>query len=85
MEIYPIKKLIIIYGLHLENISRSQNEEKVNSILTGIGFTSEELIELDILVFKNPKYTNQNIRTHIVIDSNSLVSNIHYYNKTVYV
>lgn len=83
MIIYPMKKLIIVYGWHLDNISISLTEERVNRVLTENGFNlSEELIDLDIFVFKNTKYANQSIETHIVIDFSNLVSGIHYYNKT---
>ncbi len=81
MAIYPLKRLLIVYGLHLADICQAQTEERVYSNLTRKGFISEELFDLDILVFKNPAYTKKNFITHIVIDFNSLVSDIHYYNK----
>lgn len=78
-----MKKLIIVYGWHLDNISIALTEERVNRVLTENGFNlSEELIDLDIFVFKNTKYANQSIVTHIVIDFSNYVSGIHYYNKT---
>lgn len=80
---YPLNKLIIIYGLHMEHISRlDTNEDDVTKKLTEQGFNiSDNLETLDILVYKNPKYTDQSKVTYIYINMYNLIQDIHHFTK----
>lgn len=81
MHILPMKRLIIIYGKHLDRISvRTTPEDRLINILKEKGFEiTDDLKNLGITVYRNSEYSNQNLVTHVVINFGNLVSEIHYY------
>ncbi len=80
MYIYPMKQLIIIYGIHLEKIGIRNSEEGLKKVLNDQKFTlTNDLREHNISIYKNREYNDQNKRTHIIINLGGEVSQIDYY------
>lgn len=81
MHIYPMKKLIIIYGLHMQNgISIHTSADKLLKFLIGQSFTATaDLSELSITVYKSPKYKEHSKLTHIVLDFVDNIGEIKFY------
>jgi hypothetical protein len=80
MEIYPMKKLIIIYGLHLDQIQNHTTEERLVKLLTEKSFVvSNDLTDLDIVVYKSSDFSNRSKRTHIVVNLGNEITEIKYY------
>ena len=80
MHIYPMKKLIIIYGLHLDQIQNHTTEERLVKILTEKSFfVSNDLTDLDIVVYKSSDFSDHNKRTHIVVNLGNEITEIKYY------
>lgn len=80
MHIYPMKKLIIIYGLHLDQIQNHTTEERLIKILKEKAFAvSNDLIDLDIVVYKSADFSDHSKRTHIVTNLGNEITEIKYY------
>lgn len=80
MQIYPMKKLIIIYGLHLDQIQNHTTEERWVKILTEKSFVvSNDLTDLDIVVYKSSVFSDHSKRTHIVVNLGNEITEIKYY------
>lgn len=81
MHIYPMKKLIIIYGLHLQNgISVHTSADKLLNFLNDQSFAAtDDLTELRISVYKSPQYTDHNKLTHVVLDFADNIGEIKHY------
>lgn len=80
MYIYPMKQLIIIYGIHLEKVGIRNSEEWLKKVLNDQKFTlTNDLSEHNISIYKNREYNDQNKRTHIIINLGGEVSQIDYY------
>jgi hypothetical protein len=80
MHIYPMKRLIIIYGLHLDKIQNHTTEERLIKILKEQSFAvSNDLTDLDIVVFKSSDFTDHSKRTHIIINLGNEITEIKYY------
>jgi len=80
MHIYPMKKLIIIYGLHLDQIQNHTSEERLIKILKEKSFNiTDDLSELAIVVYKSSDFSDHNKRTHIVVNLGNEISEIKYY------
>lgn len=80
MHIYPMKKLIIIYGLHLDQIQNHTTEERLVKILTEKSFVvSNDLTDLDIVVYKSSDLSDHSKRTHIVVNFGNEITEIKYY------
>ncbi len=80
MYIYPMKKLIIIYGWHLDQIQPGSSEERLLKILKEKSFVSNlDFTNFDIEVFKSLDFSNHYKRTHIIINLNGDISEIKYY------
>ena len=80
MHIYPMKRLIIIYGLHLDKIQNHTTEERLIKILKEQSFAvSNDLTDLDIIVFKSSDFTDHSKRTHIIINLGNEITEIKYY------
>jgi len=80
MHIYPMKKLIIIYGLHLDQIQNHTTEERLVKILTEKSFVvSNDLTDLDIVVYKSSDFSDHSKRTHIVVNLGNEITEIKYY------
>lgn len=79
-----MKKLIIIYGLHLQgNISFHSNQDKLLKYLNDELFViTNDLTELNITVYKSPQYTDLSKLTHVVLDFADNISEIKYYTTT---
>ena len=61
-----MKKLIIIYGLHMQNeICVQTSADKLLKFLIGQSYTAtDELTELSITVYKSPQYNDKTKLTH---------------------
>ena len=75
-----MKRLIIIYGLHLDKIQNHTTEERLIKILKEQSFAvSNDLTDLDIIVFKSSDFTDHSKRTHIIINLGNEITEIKYY------
>ena len=81
MCIYPMKKLIIIYGLHLQNqISVHSSTDKLSKFLNDQSFViTDNLYALSITVYKSSQYKDHIKLTHVVLDFSDNISEIKYY------
>lgn len=80
MYIYPMKKLIIIYGLHLEKIENHTTEERLMKILKEQSFEiSNDLSDLNIVVYKSVAFADHSKLTHVVINFGNEITEIKYY------
>ena len=80
MNIYPLKKLIIIYGFHIDNIQIHTAEEYLLKILTKKYFiVNNDLTDLAIVVYKSSLYSDHSKTTHIVINLGNEITEIKYY------
>lgn len=80
MHIYPMKKLIIIYGLHLDHIQNHTTEERLIKILNEKSFVvTNDLTDFEIVVYKSSDFSDHSKRTHIVINLGSEITEIKYY------
>ena len=80
MYIYPMKKLIIIYGLHLDKVQNHTTEERLITILKEQSFTiTNDLNDLDIVVYKSSDFSDYSKRTHIVTNLGNEITEIKYY------
>lgn len=81
MEIYPMKKLIIIYGIHLQNhISVHSSADKLLKVLNEQSFAvTNDLNDLSITVYKSSQYKDNSKLTHVVIDLSDNIGEIKYY------
>jgi hypothetical protein len=80
MHTYPMKKLIIIYGLHLDQIQNHTSEERLIKILQEKSYTiTNELTDLDIVIYKCSAFSDHSKRTHIVINLGNEITEIKYY------
>ena len=75
-----MKKLIIIYGLYLDQIQNHTTEERLVKILTEKSFVvSNDLSDLDIVVYKSSDFSDHSKRTHIVVNLENEITEIKYY------
>lgn len=75
-----MKKLIIIYGLHLDQIQNHTSEERLIKLLKEKSFVvTSELTDLDIVVYKSSDFSNHSKRTHIVTNFGNEITEIKYY------
>jgi hypothetical protein len=82
MHIYPIEKLIIIYGLHIDQIQNHTSEERLITILKEKSFiVTNDLSELAIVVYKSSVYTDHSKLTHIITNYRNEITEIKYYTK----
>ena len=80
MEIYPMKKLIIIYGLHLDKVQNHTTEERLIKILKEQSFiVSNDLTDLSIVVYKSADFSDHSKRTHIITNLGNEITEIKYY------
>jgi len=80
MEIYPMKKLIIIYGWHLDKVQNHTTEERLIKILKEQSFkVSDDLTDLAIVVYKSSDFSDHSKRTHIVTNFGNEITEIKYY------
>lgn len=80
MVIYPMKKLIIIYGLHFDKVQNHTTEERLIKILKELSFiVSNDLSDLDIVVYKSADFSDQSKRTHIITNFGNEITEIKYY------
>ena len=80
MHIYPMKKLIIIYGLHLDQIQNHTTEERLIKILKEKSFlVANNLTDFDIVVYKSLDFSDHSKRTHIVSNFGNEITEIKYY------
>ncbi len=80
MHIYPMKKLIIIYGLYLDKVQNHTTEDYLIRILKEKSFeVSNDLIDLNIVIYKSSTYSDQTKRTHIVINFSNEITEIKHY------
>jgi hypothetical protein len=80
MDIYPMKKLIIIYGLHLDQIQNHTTEERLIKILKEKSFlVANNLTDFDIVVYKSLDFSDHSKRTHIVSNFGNEITEIKYY------
>lgn len=75
-----MKKLIIIYGLHLDKVQNHATEECLMKILKEQSFlVSKDLPDLNIIVYKNADLADHSKLTHIVINFGNEIAEIKYY------
>lgn len=75
-----MKKLIIIYGLHLDKVQNHTTEERLITILKEQSFTiTNDLNDLDIVVYKSSDFSDYSKRTHIVTNLGNEITEIKYY------
>jgi len=75
-----MKKLIIIYGLHFDQIQNHTSEERLINLLTEKGFVvTDDLSELAIVVYKSLDFSEHSKLTHIVTNFGSEITEIKYY------
>jgi hypothetical protein len=81
MHIYPMKKLIIIYGLHLQNgMTVHTSADKLLKFLIDQSFIiTDDLINLNITVFKSSIYKDHSKLTHVILDLADNIGEIKYY------
>lgn len=81
MHIYPMKKLIIIYGLHLQNhISVHSSADRLLKFLNEQSFVAtDDLTALNITVYKSSQYKDHSKLTHVVLDFSDNIGEIKYY------
>lgn len=80
MYIYPLKKLIIIYGWHIDQIQNHTTEERLIKILKEKSFVvTNELTDLEIVVYKSSDFADHSKRTHIVTNLGNEITEIKYY------
>ena len=75
-----MRKLIIIYGLHLDQIQNHTSEEHLIKLLTEKNFViTNDLSELTIVVYKSANFSDHNKITHIVTNFGKEITEIKYY------
>lgn len=75
-----MKKLIIIYGLHLDQIQNHTTEERLIKILKEKSFlVANNLTDFDIVVYKSLDFSDHSKRTHIVSNFGNEITEIKYY------
>lgn len=75
-----MKRLIIIYGLHLDQIQNHTTEERLVKILKDKSFViTNDLTDLDLVVYKSSEYSDLSKRTHIIINLGNEITEIKYY------
>lgn len=75
-----MKKLIIIYGLHLDQIQNHTTEERLVKILKEKSFVvTNDLTDLDLVVYKSSAFTDHSKRTHIVTNFGNEITEIKFY------
>ena len=80
MFIYPMKKLIIIYGLHLDNVHSHTTEERLIKILKEKSFfISDDLNDFNIVVYKSVDFSDHSKRTHIITNLGNEITDIKHY------
>jgi hypothetical protein len=82
MEIYPMKKLVIIYGLHLQNhisIGLSAADKLFKFLNEQSFIVTHNLTELEITVYKSSQYKDHSKLTHVVIDFGDTIAEIKHY------
>jgi len=80
MHIYPLKRLIIIYGLHFDKVINHTSEENLIKILKEQSFTiSNNLIDFNIVVYKSPNFSDHTKLTNIIINLDNEITEIKYY------
>ncbi len=80
MHIYPMKKLIIIYGLHIDQIQNHMSEERLIKILKEKSFVvTNDLSELAIVVYQSSDFSDHSKLTHIVTNFGNEITEIKYY------
>jgi hypothetical protein len=80
MSIDPLKKLIIINGVHLGNIPEYCTESKLFSILNQDSFKLvNEIKEIEASIYESSNFNDYSKQTHLIINLDDLVSNLKYY------
>ena len=80
MHIYPIKKLIIIYGLHLDKVQNHETEHRLSKTLKEQLFhIYNDLTDLNIVVYKSELFSDHSKQTHIIINHGNEITEIKYY------
>ena len=75
-----MKKLIIIYGLHLDKVQTHTSEERLIKILKEQSFVvSMDLPDLNLVVYKSADFSDHSKRTHIIINLGNEITEIKYY------
>ncbi len=77
MQIYPLKKVIIIYGWHLDQIEPHSSEERLLKLLKEKSFEClDEISDLNIDVFKSTDFNDHCKRTHVTINFSGEITEI---------
>ena len=80
MKLHPIKKLIIIYGLHLEKIEiHTDIGNTLKRLEEKRFFLSQSYAELNIEVYKCYDFLDLTLLTHLVIGFSNEITEIRYY------
>lgn len=81
MTTFPMKKLLIIHGIHLENIiTLSTSEEKVIELIHEKSFDLvASLKDQNVYVYKSDLYLDYSKQTHIIINLGDMVSELRHY------
>lgn len=85
MHIDPIKKFVIIYGLHLDKVQNHMNEKRLIKLLEEKSFRiSQDLTDLNIVVYKSADFSDYSKITHININLVNEISEIKFYTTKQY-
>jgi len=80
MHIYPIKRLIIIYGLHLDKVQNHATDEQLIKTLKEQSFLiCNDLSDLNIVVYKSELFSDHSKLTHIITNLGNEITEIKYY------
>ena len=80
MQSYPMKKLIIIFGLHIDRVQTRSAVDNLLKVLSEKKFTlTQSIPELSIDVYSCPDFSDHTKLTHVVIGFSNEISEIRYY------